>query len=61
MQEIEEAVTYRDMPLMIALTVALIVLGYRRKGDGRLNRIAGAILLAVYVGYLALLIFQATK
>ena len=61
MDEIEKAVTYRDMPLMIALTVALIVLGYRRKGDGRLNRIAGAILLAVYVGYLALLIFQATK
>jgi cation:H+ antiporter len=61
MDEIEKAVTYRDMPLMIALTVALIVLGFRRKGDGRLNRIAGAILLAVYVGYLALLIFQATK
>ena len=60
MQEIEEAVTYRDMPLMIALTVALIVLGYRRKGDGRLNRIAGAILLAVYFGYLGLLIAQAT-
>ena len=59
MDEIEKAVTYRDMPLMIALTVALIVLGFRRKGDGRLNRIAGAILLAVYVGYLALLIVQA--
>ncbi|SHK84989.1 calcium/sodium antiporter [Fibrobacter sp. UWH4] len=61
MDAIEKAVTYRDMPLMIALTVALIVLGFRRKGDGRLNRIAGAILLAVYVGYLALLIVQATK
>ena len=61
MDEIEKAVTYRDMPLMITLTVALIVLGFRRKGDGRLNRIAGAILLAVYIGYLALLIFQATK
>ena len=60
MDEIEKAVTYRDMPLMTALTVALIVLGFRRKGDGRLNRIAGAILLAVYVGYLALLIVQAT-
>lgn len=59
MDAIEKAVTYRDMPLMIALTVALIVLGFRRKGDGRLNRIAGAILLAVYVGYLALLIVQA--
>lgn len=60
MDEIEKAVTYRDMPLMTALTVALIVLGFRRKGDGRLNRIAGAILLAVYIGYLALLIVQAT-
>lgn len=59
MDEIEKAVTYRDMPLMTALTVALIVLGFRRKGDGRLNRIAGAILLAVYVGYLALLVIQA--
>jgi len=59
MDEIEKAVTYRDMPLMTALTVALIVLGFRRKGDGRLNRIAGAILLTVYVGYLALLIAQA--
>lgn len=60
MDEIENVVTTRDMPLMIALTVALIVLGFRRKGDGRLNRIAGAILLAVYVGYLALLVVQAT-
>lgn len=60
MDEIEKAVTYRDMPLMTALTVALIVLGFRRKGDGRLNRIAGAILLAVYIGYLVLLIVQAT-
>lgn len=59
MDEIEKAVTYRDMPLMIVLTLALIVLGYRRKGDGRLNRIAGAILLAIYAGYLALLIAQA--
>ena len=59
MDEIEKAVTYRDMPLMTALTVALIVLGFRRKGDGRLNRIAGAILLAIYAGYLALLVVQA--
>lgn len=59
MDEIEAEVVTRDMPLMTALTVALIVLGFRRKGDGRLNRIAGAILLAVYVGYLALLIVQA--
>ena len=61
MDEIERVVTTRDMPLMTALTVALIVLGFRRKGDGRLNRIAGGILLAVYVGYLALLVSQAAS
>ena len=59
MDEIEAEVVTRDMPFMTALTVALIVLGFRRKGDGRLNRIAGAVLLAVYIGYLALLIVQA--
>jgi cation:H+ antiporter len=59
MDEIEHAVIYRDMPLMTGLTAALIILGFRRKGDGRLNRIAGAILLAIYVGYLALLVVQA--
>ena len=59
MDEIEAEVVTRDMPLMTGLTVALIVLGFRRKGDGRLNRIAGAVLLFVYVAYLALLIAQA--
>lgn len=60
MDEIEKSVTTRDMPLMIALTVALMVLGFRRGGgDGRLNRIAGAVLLLIYFGYLGLLIAQA--
>ena len=59
MDEIESTVFMRDMPLMTALTVALIVLGYRRKGEARLNRIAGVVLLAIYFGYLGLLIAQA--
>lgn len=59
MDEVEKAVMTRDMPLMTILTIALIVLGFRRKGDGRLNRIAGGVLLLVYVGYLGLLIAQA--
>ena len=53
----------KDKGIAVAGTIivhALIVLVFRRKGDGLLNRIAGAILLAVYIGYLALLIVQAT-
>ena len=60
MGDVEAAVVSRDMPLMTILTVSLMVLGFRRGGgDGRLNRIAGVILLLVYVGYLGLLVAQA--
>lgn len=60
MAGIEQDVLYRDMPLMGVLTLSLLVLGYRRKGDGRINRIAGFVLLAVYVLYLLALILKAT-
>lgn len=57
---IEQDVLYRDMPLMALLTISLLVLGFRRKGDGRINRVAGAVLLLVYVLYLLNLILKAT-
>ncbi|MCQ2106784.1 MAG: calcium/sodium antiporter [Fibrobacter sp.] len=60
METIEHQVITRDMPLMTALTVALFLLGFRRKGDGRINRIAGVVFLLVYVGYLGMLIADAT-
>lgn len=60
MGSIEQDVLYRDMPLMAMLTLSLLVLGFRRKGDGRINRIAGVILLLVYVLYLLNLILKAT-
>lgn len=56
MNGVEAAVLTRDMPLMAVLTLSLFVLGFRRKGDGRINRIAGAVLLCVYVFYLAYLV-----
>ena len=60
MDSIEQAVITRDMPLMAALTISLFLLGFRRKGDGHINRIAGLLLLIIYVVYLGLLIMQAT-
>jgi len=59
MESVESAMLTRDMPLMAVLTLSLLVLGFRRKGDGRINRIAGGVLLAVYIGYMGLLIAQA--
>ncbi len=59
MSSIEREVVTRDMPLMTALTLALFLLGFRRKGDGRINRIAGIVFLLVYLGYMGVLIAQA--
>lgn len=59
MDSIEHEVITRDMPLMGILTMSLFVLGFRRKGDGRINRVAGIIFLLIYLGYMGLLIAQA--
>lgn len=60
MGNIEQDVLYRDMPLMALLTLSILVLGFRRKGDGRINRIAGGVLLAIYGLYLLSLVLKST-
>jgi cation:H+ antiporter len=42
----------RDFPVMIALTVAFVAMAYGFRGEGRVNRIEGALLLGAFVGYL---------
>ena len=51
----------RDMPIMAALTVALLLMAYGFTGEGRINRLEGALLLAAYAGYTTLLYFSAVK
>ena len=48
----------RDIPISLALTLALFVLGfnYRKTGDGRIGRMAASLLLAAYVAYTVILI-----
>jgi cation:H+ antiporter len=41
----------RDMLVLGVLTVSLFVIGYGFRGQGRINRFEGALLLACYVGY----------
>jgi cation:H+ antiporter len=58
--EVEAAVVTRDIPLMIGLSVALLLMAYGFRGrGGRINRIQGAVLVAVYIGYQGLLYFTA--
>lgn len=46
----------RDMLLMGALTLLLFLFCYGFRGPGRLNRLEGGLLLAVYIGYTVYLI-----
>lgn len=41
----------RDMPVMIALTVAMFIMAYGFRGPGRINRVEGALLVAAFLGY----------
>ncbi|MEJ1296626.1 MAG: calcium/sodium antiporter [Candidatus Sedimenticola sp. (ex Thyasira tokunagai)] len=45
----------RDMPVMIALTLAMFVMAYGFRGPGRINRFEGALLVLVFIGYQAVL------
>ncbi|MFO7990407.1 MAG: calcium/sodium antiporter [Desulfotignum sp.] len=53
----EPAILYRDMAVMGGLTLSLFIIGYGFRGSpGRINRLEGAVLLVVYLGYTLYLI-----
>lgn len=54
--KIPAEIIYRDWPLMAALTASLFVVSYKRKELGRINRIEGGGLLAIYIAYTLYLI-----
>jgi cation:H+ antiporter len=59
---VDAQVLTRDMPVMVALTVVLLLMAYGFAGaGGRISRGGGALLLATYAGYGTLLYFTAIK
>jgi len=52
-------VLYRDLPVMIGISILLYVLLYSHKGKPSLSRISGFLLLSLYVAYLVILGVQA--
>ncbi len=56
---IDPEVLSRDMPVMVGLTLALLAMAWGLRGEGRINRLEGAVLLGCYVGYQSLLYFTA--
>lgn len=53
---VSQELLYRDVMTMIVLTLSLFVFGYGFRGQGRINRIEGGILLSAYVAYTVYLI-----
>jgi cation:H+ antiporter len=54
---VDPSVLFRDMAVMGGLTLSLFIIGYGFRGrPGRINRLEGAVLLVVYLGYTLYLI-----
>ncbi len=51
----DPALLSRDFPVMIGLTLALLVMAYGFRGEGRINRVEASLLLLCFIGYQTLL------
>lgn len=55
---VESVILHRDWLVMAALTLALFVMGYGNGGEGRIRRAEGSLLITVYLGYTAWLVYS---
>lgn len=56
---VDPAILERDFPFMIGLSIAFFIVAYGFKGEGRINRYEGGLLLAGYVAYMLVLYYTA--
>ncbi|WP_062380029.1 calcium/sodium antiporter [Demequina pelophila] len=56
---VEDVALTRDIPALLVITVALILMAYHPRRDGRINRIEGGVLLVAWIGYTVVLIATA--
>ena len=56
---VDPAILTRDFPFMIGLSVALFLMAYGFKGEGRINRFEGGLLLGGYTTYMVVLYYTA--
>jgi cation:H+ antiporter len=59
MTDVAAEVLARDWPAMLVLTITLFVMAYGFRGQGRINRFEGLVLLLGYAAYTAYLLAQA--
>lgn len=58
--KLDESVLQRDFLSMIGISLVLFLLAYGFKGNGRINRLEGSLLVGLYVAYMVWLYFSAT-
>lgn len=58
--DVPPEVLRRDIPVMAGLTLALVAACIGFRGPGRVNRVEGAALLAIFLGYITYLVATAT-
>lgn len=56
MPHLSPDVLTRDWPVMMAMTVGLFVMAYGFRGQGRINRVEGTLLLVAFIAYNAWLV-----
>ena len=56
--ELAEGILERDLVVVFILTIMLFVMGYGFRGEGRINRFEGSILLSSFIAYQLLLFFS---
>lgn len=56
---LDTAILDRDFPFMIGLSIALFVMAYGFKTEGRISRYEGSLLLSGYVAYMVVLYYTA--
>jgi cation:H+ antiporter len=54
-----EGIFERDIPIVIITTIGLFIMAYGFRGEGRINRLEGTILLCTFFGYQLLLLYTA--
>ncbi|NOQ87979.1 MAG: calcium/sodium antiporter [Gammaproteobacteria bacterium] len=56
--ELQQDIMSRDMPVVLILTISLFVMAYGFRGQGRINRFEGSLLLSAFIAYQMLLFFS---
>lgn len=56
--DVEPSVLIRDWPVMAASTLFLLIFGIGIGGQGRINRLEGAVLLSSFIVYTTFLVYQ---